>query len=128
MIGIYSIMNKQNKKYYIGQSVDIFHRFSQHKCELNKNEHVNKHLQYSWNKYGQDNFEFKIVEECQKEKLNERERYWITQYDSYNNGYNLDLGGDGILGYKHNEDTIAKMRKIQNPLPVLQFDKNFNLV
>lgn len=44
-------------------------------------------------KYGKDKFHISLIEEVSVEKLNEREKYWITYYDSYNNGYNLTLGG-----------------------------------
>ena len=54
MIGIYKIENKVNGKVYIGQSVNIKKRWKQHKYELNSNNHVNKHLQASWNKYKQN--------------------------------------------------------------------------
>ena len=44
-------------------------------------------------KYGIENFEFSIVEECDKSLLDDRECYWIRFYDSYNKGYNCTLGG-----------------------------------
>lgn len=128
MIGIYSITNIINSKCYVGQSVDISRRFSQHRSNLNKNKHVNRHLQYAWNKYGENNFKFDVLEICKAEDLNEKEKYWIDYCNSYNNGYNLDYGGDGIPGYKHTEIEISKMRKANNPLVVLQFDLNFKLI
>ena len=126
--GIYSIFNIITQKYYIGQSIDIYRRFSIHKRELNTNRHVNRHLQSSWNKYGESNFRFFVVEECSSDLLNEREIFWIKSFDSFRNGYNLDEGGDGIHGYKHTASEISKMRKIQNPLVVLQFDLEHNLI
>lgn len=125
MIGIYTIINLINNKRYIGQSIDIENRFIRHKSELNNNRHVNRHLQASWNKYGMNNFKFQIIEECTKEELNTKEQYWIKFYDTYNDGYNMDFGGDGILGCKHTASQISKMRKIQNPNPVLRFDHNY---
>jgi hypothetical protein len=44
-------------------------------------------------KYGIDNFSFGVLEECTLDKLDEREIYWIKYYNSYNDGYNLTLGG-----------------------------------
>lgn len=44
-------------------------------------------------KYGIENFSYEVLEECDNRLLNERERYWIKEYDSYNNGYNLTEGG-----------------------------------
>lgn len=56
------------------------------------------------------------------------EKHYILKYDTLNNGYNLDLGGNGIRGYKHTDEEIEKMRKIQDPLVVLQFDPQYNLI
>ena len=67
--GIYMILNHANDKIYIGQSIDIKARWKQHKSDLNNNRHVNKHLQNSWNKFGQDNFEFIILCECEENQL-----------------------------------------------------------
>jgi predicted GIY-YIG superfamily endonuclease len=92
-IGIYKIQNLLNGKIYIGQSVDIEKRWSTHKAELKNNYHHNIHLQSAWNKYGENNFEFSIVEECIIDQLNQREIYWISQFNSFENGYNLTPGG-----------------------------------
>lgn len=45
------------------------------------------------NKYGKENFLIEEIERCPKEKLDEREVYWISYYDSYHNGYNSTKGG-----------------------------------
>ena len=126
--GIYKITNIKNNKIYIGQSSDIFWRWTHHKSDLNNNRHHNRHLQNAWNKYGKDNFVFSIIEQCPEDNLDEKESYWINYFDSYNNGYNLDYGGQGIRGYKHTDTELEKMHRIQNPKIVLQFDLNFNFV
>lgn len=93
--GIYSIENIINHKRYIGQSVNVKHRWCSHKCDLNNGIHDNDYLQKSWNKYGAENFKFEILEECSEDLLNERERYFIDFYDTMNRdyGYNLKSGG-----------------------------------
>lgn len=48
------------------------------------------------NKYGIDSFSIGQIEECESEKLDEREKYWIGRFDSYSNGYNMTVGGEGI--------------------------------
>ena len=126
--GIYMIENKINNKKYIGQSYDIYTRWIKHKGFLNNKNHHNKHLQAAWSKYGEAAFVFSIIEICEIDKLNERETFWIKKYNSNIEGYNLDLGGDGIRGYKHTEEELDRMRRIQSPLIVLQFDLNFNLI
>ena len=90
MIGIYKITNIVNNKVYVGQSKDIESRWFQHMYALNHNWHDNRHLQNSWNKYGADKFTFSVIEECELDKLTEREQYWIDYYGGINsaNTYN----------------------------------------
>lgn len=97
MTGIYSILNLQNNKRYIGYSVDISRRWQTHKRDLKNNKHENDHLQAAYNKYGADSFQYSIIEECPVDELKERERYWIEYYDSRKNGYNETDGGDGLI-------------------------------
>ena len=59
--------------------------------------------------------------------------FWINKLRTYIGfddcqGYNDDLGGKGIRGYKHTQEEIDKMRRIQNPEIILQFDLNFKLI
>jgi len=85
--GIYIIRNLVNNKIYIGSSVNIKRRFSQHKSTLRHNTHRNKHLQNAWNKYGEINFEFVILEHhSYPEKVLGREDKCIKLYSpEYNN-------------------------------------------
>ena len=94
--GIYKIQNKINNKIYIGQSVNIERRWKDHRSSYkDENDHsYNTHLYRSMRKYGIENFDFSIIEICEPNQLNEKERYWIERYDSFFNGYNLTLGGD----------------------------------
>jgi len=126
--GIYCIINKVNKKRYIGQTNDLHYRWNRHKADLNRKRHANRHLQASWNKYGGGKFEYIILEECDLQIINEREIYWIEFYNSFKKGYNQSIGGAGCRGYKHSEEEIRKMRQVQNPKPVLQYDRNGNFI
>lgn len=94
--GIYKITNKINNKNYIGQSQNIEQRWIAHKYEsVNSNQvQYNYSIHRAFRKYGLDNFSFSIVELTEKEKLDEREKYWIAYFDSFNNGYNETEGGD----------------------------------
>ena len=88
--GIYSITNIINNKKYIGSTAKSFNsRWKKHITNLKNGGHASHHLQSSWNKYGGDNFVFKIEEVVDSlENLLNLERDYITKYDSYNNGYN----------------------------------------
>ena len=60
-------------------------------------------------KYGVENFDFYILEECQPDELDIKEIYWIATLDTYNYGYNMTLGGSGLVGYKaYNRNCIPK--------------------
>lgn len=114
VVGIYKITNIKNNKVYIGQSVNIKTRWKQHIAELNSNKHGNEHLQYSWNKYGENSFVFETICECEKESLDDLEIKYIEEYDSMNNiyGYNIREGGNGGLS----QETILKLRGLGSTL------------
>lgn len=90
---------------YVGKSVNIAKRFREHKRLLNLKSHHNSHLQKSWDKYGADAFSFKIVEICDKDKLNDLEIHYISLYSKLGNIYNMTDGGDGALGTKKSNHT-----------------------
>lgn len=95
------IRNKINDKKYIGQSVDIWYRYRNHLSEsynINSNQKAyNMAIHKAIRKYGENNFEIIVLEECPEEKLDEREIYWIDYYNTYNDGYNQTTGGDSLV-------------------------------
>lgn len=95
-IGIYKIENLINHKIYIGQSVNIERRWRDEKrCAfIKEDKSYNYPLSRAFRKYGINNFSFEIIEECSKEELNNKERFWINYYNSFFQGYNQTLGGD----------------------------------
>ena len=95
--GIYMIQNLVNGKMYIGQSVDIEDRWERHRRILRNGKHVNKHLQNSWDKYSEYNFEFIKLLECEESDLNMYEEYYIFELMTYDHrfGYNKTYGGEG---------------------------------
>lgn len=97
MTGIYKITNKLNNKIYIGQSVNISYRWTAHRCRpFNENSNqYNSSLYKAIRKYGIENFQFEVLEECLKSELNDKEKYYISLFDSTNpkKGYNLTTGG-----------------------------------
>lgn len=121
-VGIYKITNTINGKFYIGSSVQITRRLSGHISQLNKNCHVNRHLQSAWNQYGQDSFIFERIERVKdKSRLIEREQYYLDtllhaqDYIKENDsrflelGYNLNPVAGSNLGVKYSEESKKKM-------------------
>ena len=106
--GVYLIRNIKNGKVYVGQTNNLKLRKQNHFADLKANIHHNKHLQSAWNKYGKENFEFEVLEECSLDKLNEVELYWIKYYESYNRrfGYNFELGGNNSPQTQETRDKI----------------------
>lgn len=106
--GIYCIENLINGKKYVGKSVDIYDRFSYHRSHLNRKDHDNSYLQNAWNKYGEENFKWYIIKEFPKNKLIEKEIFYIKKLKSkFPKGYNLTDGGDG--SNNPSEETRKKM-------------------
>jgi len=110
--GIYGIYNFISHKWYIGQSINIKDRWSRHIRSLNNGKSSNK-LQRAWNKYGEENFNYEILLELPYPRdpyiYDHYEKKFITLYDSFKNGYNLDEGGTG--GKILSKETIEKIRK-----------------
>lgn len=116
MIGIYKIENKINGKVYIGQSTNIEKRWAKHLEDLNKGRHHCSKLQEDYLKYDISNFAFVILEVCEKERLDELEKYYISLnlYNAYNS-----LKYDCIKNIKHKKDIflpygnyISKLEKL----------------
>ena len=92
--GIYKITNLKDNKIYIGQSTDIKTRWSNHiKAALKIDSVAHSRVHDAMGEEGIWNFTFELLEQCPKEKLNEREKYYIEFYQSNIYGYNKTAGG-----------------------------------
>lgn len=113
--GIYQILNKNNEKRYIGSTSESFKkRFNLHKHHLRNNKHKNSHLQYSWNKYGEDAFEFSILEICSdKLEVLDREQEYINSFD-FEELYNINPFATG--GLQFTQDILDRRGKTLSKL------------
>lgn len=106
---IYKIENNINHKIYIGQTVKFYEeRFKQHKVNYTKEYFSQIVLYKAFNKYGIENFTFSVIEEVDNKLLDEREKYWISYYNSYYDGYNSTLGGRLVELYEWDIDKIIE--------------------
>ena len=113
---IYQIENLINHKSYIGQTVNFKRRKRTHLNDLRNNQHENIKLQNAWNKYGEQEFHFRVWEfEIENEKeLDKLECEYIEKYNSLNNGYNIALGGGKPpLHQKVKNEDIVKFLCVQ---------------
>jgi len=107
MIGIYKITSP-SKKTYIGQSNDILYRWHKYQI-LNCKQQV--HLYRSFLKHGVENHKFEIIEECSSEELNEKEKYYVDLFQTFNSKHGMNLKDGGGSKGKHSKESIDKIRK-----------------
>ena len=122
MFGIYSFKNKINQKCYIGQSKNLEERYKAHlRNYTNENlQTYNGHFYRALRKYGIENFEYEILYSdkfIDSTTLNELEIYYIKLYNSFNDGYNMNLGGQYTSGPK-----ILNQNQVDEIINILQTD------
>lgn len=109
MAYIYSITNTINQKQYVGltRQANPYDRWKKHLRDSKNNSQYAIHC--AIRKYGEDNFKFRVLEECDDNKVEEREIHYIAKFNTFYEGYNATLGGN--IRY----DTDAK--------PITQYNK-----
>jgi group I intron endonuclease len=109
MTAIYKIENKINNKIYIGSAIYFPRRIKEHIGLLKKNKHHSTYLQNSWNKHGENNFIFEVIEKISTpEQLIPREQYWI---DTLKPEYNICPTAGSKFGLKSSQETKDKISK-----------------
>ena len=95
---IYKAYNKSSGKYYIGQTFrNLKTRIAEHYSASKSVNSPQTHFMNALRFYDKETWDWSIIENVDKEKMNVRERYWIIYYDSFENGYNGNYGGvDGV--------------------------------
>lgn len=112
---VYVITNKVNGKKYVGVTrVSLQSRLSSHFKKRTK-EQCRTKFNYAVLKYGVSNFDVSVIEtDVPMDQIEDRERYYIQLYDSYNHGYNSTQGGNGTVGYIFTDKVREKMRRAYN--------------
>lgn len=140
--GIYKFTSKTSNKIYIGSAKNLRKRFVQHKSNLKLNKHHSIHFQNAYNKYGESDFVYEVLENV--EDINElliKEQYYLDTLlfaqdyiKKVNNkflelGYNMNPIALNRLGSKQSEEAIKKsIVNNSRVFPILQFDFNGNLI
>ena len=113
MAYIYQIINKINGKSYIGKTeYSVKHRWKEHLRDYRQKKNQSRALYRAMNKYGTENFE--CIQLKETNNPNEDEVLYIQEYNTYHNGYNETLGGDGAAYLELPEDEICKFY-LKNP-------------
>lgn len=101
---IYKIENLVNGKKYIGKTVfSVEKRWREHINSLYQKHSFNYPIYRAIRKYGIRNFKIETLEEVDNSLLNNREKYWISYFDTFKHGYNATQGGEGVQKYNHEE-------------------------
>ena len=122
MFGVYSIINKTNGCVYIGSTAkSIRRRWDLHRSMLKRGVHYNIHLQRAWDKYGEDAFEFLILEEmANKEEVTKHEQTWLDLHRMDGDVYNIAMYVTATtLGYKFTDEQkqdISERLAIYHPM------------
>ena len=114
--GIYIIINIKTFKVYVGSSKDVYKRLSNHISNLRHNKHINKYLQYSFNKYSEDSFIALFIEETKKDKesLETAEQYWIDTLNAYNREYGYNNLRKAYSSIGHSMPVDSKLRILRS--------------
>ena len=111
--GIYIIKNKINNKFYIGSSKYLYTRITEHRCRFRKLDGINPHIQRAYNKYGEENFEYSILEFCDPEIKYEREQYYL---DILQPEYNTTLQVQANKGLPRSEHSKQMSSETQRKM------------
>lgn len=108
--GVYFIINSVNGHLYVGSSMNLKRRFRDHKNDLLGNRHHNQHLQHAFNKYGLENFCFKVIYYLEDgDNLIEQEQRWLDSLmEEKEYIYNICSIAGSCFGIKHSEETKKK--------------------
>lgn len=109
--GVIYMLTAPNGKKYIGQTMNYEWRMQQHMYSTSSAKNWHFAIYRAIRKYGWENFTKKVVWKCKESELNHYEMLLIKQYKTYENGYNMTIGGHGRRGHHHSEKSKLQMRR-----------------
>lgn len=111
--GIWSLSHQEqeNGKVYVGSTIDLALRWATHKTNLRRGRHANSHLQFAWQKYGEEAFDFLVLRLVVPDKLSDEEQRFFALFQATDpsKGYNICLNARNSLGVKRSPETKAKL-------------------
>ena len=125
MIGIYKITNPKGKV-YIGQSIDVNKRVKDYNNP--QAYQTGKKILNSILKYGIENHEIDIIEECNRENLNDREVFWIKEYNSVEEGLNIQSGGESYKMEQSTKELIRQKMIGKNTRKITQYSTTLDFI
>lgn len=131
-MNIYVIANQLTKEQYVGQTkLNIYERWGRHildayRADRGAADHQKTALHSAIVKYTPDAFKIELLESCEKPDVNKKEREWIKKLDTYNNGYNMNIGGQDIFKidnpvYRRHGKTGDYITDLYNDLEKFEF-------
>ncbi len=116
--GIYVITCLPTGKRYIGSSIDIKQRWSNHRSDLNRERHVNAHIQAAWTKHGEHNFGFEVLEVVERGKLKDAEERWLeSEKPEFNINPRADAPMRGVSPTPEHRAKISAAHKARGTKP-----------
>lgn len=115
MAYIYCITNQLNLKKYVGKSTSSLEKRWVEHCKDARKERCEKRPLYdAMNKYGEENFLIELLGEYSELELGSYESYWIEKLNTFKDGYNATLGGDGsiLFDYQLIVDTYNDLKSV----------------
>jgi len=108
--GVYSVLQLSTGRHYVGSAVRLDRRWLRHVWDLKNSRHHNSKLQRSWDKYGEDDFRFDILEVCERGQLEAREQFWIDETRPF---FNILRKAYSAANFKHSEEALERMSEAQ---------------